>query len=505
MAAEASDVFYDCPLQFICIEEDGKCHLAAHAVKMLNELQGKLAVVGIAGLYRTGKSFLLNRLLGKQQGFEVGPTVNPCTKGLWIWGQPVQLAPDYHCIFLDTEGLGSSGRTTTCDMQIFTLCILLSSLFIYNSMGAVDEMAIDDLHLVLQVAKHLHAKSHEPVQAKSEGVLFPSLLWVLRDFHLRLVDARDRPITPQQYLENALAPIAGQEKRNEIRAVIKSVFTDRDCAAMVRPVLEEEDLRHVERLPFASLRPQFRKQVDEFTQRVYAAVRPKMIDGAVVTGPMLVGLASEYCKAINSNAVPTIRSTWRSVVQHQLQRLLREALNIYRSEMDAKALRCLPLNEDVLYDLHSSARIQAFQVLEEPQFGEEDPALREAQANLSDKIKQLYEHAQSRNGTASREQCQRLAEQLYEQLIEKRLNKTGRGGYDSVEELMQDWDKLQKSYHERAQGPAGPEILSSWLFPRMTDSVTRLVNDRKKAERGQYCDLTTITDRIWGMGLFSKT
>ncbi|CAK0856786.1 unnamed protein product, partial [Prorocentrum cordatum] len=97
-------------------------------------------------------------------------------------------------------------------------------------------------------------------QAKSEGVLFPSLLWVLRDFHLRLVDARDRPITPQQYLENALAPIAGQEKRNEIRAVIKSVFTDRDCAAMVRPVLEEEDLRHVERLPFASLRPQFRKQ-----------------------------------------------------------------------------------------------------------------------------------------------------------------------------------------------------------------------------------------------------
>ncbi|CAK0856785.1 unnamed protein product, partial [Prorocentrum cordatum] len=91
----------------------------------------------------------------------------------------------------------------------------------------------------------------------------------------------DRPITPQQYLENALAPIAGQEKRNEIRAVIKSVFTDRDCAAMVRPVLEEEDLRHVERLPFASLRPQFRKQVDEFTQRVYAAVRPKMIDGAV--------------------------------------------------------------------------------------------------------------------------------------------------------------------------------------------------------------------------------
>jgi len=35
------------------------------------------------GKYRTGKSFLLNRVLLKQQnesGFGVGPTIKPCTK-----------------------------------------------------------------------------------------------------------------------------------------------------------------------------------------------------------------------------------------------------------------------------------------------------------------------------------------------------------------------------------------------------------------------------------------
>ena len=32
-------------------------------------------------MYRTGKSYLLNRmLLNRSDGFGVGPTINPCTK-----------------------------------------------------------------------------------------------------------------------------------------------------------------------------------------------------------------------------------------------------------------------------------------------------------------------------------------------------------------------------------------------------------------------------------------
>lgn len=50
-----------------------------------------IGVITVAGLYRTGKSYLLNRmLLNKSSGFGVGPTVNACTKGLWIWGTPLK-------------------------------------------------------------------------------------------------------------------------------------------------------------------------------------------------------------------------------------------------------------------------------------------------------------------------------------------------------------------------------------------------------------------------------
>ena len=37
--------------------------------------QKKVAVVAIAGPYRSGKSFLANRFLGKMKGFTIGSTV----------------------------------------------------------------------------------------------------------------------------------------------------------------------------------------------------------------------------------------------------------------------------------------------------------------------------------------------------------------------------------------------------------------------------------------------
>lgn len=51
------------------------------AIEFLKSIEGPIGVVSVAGLYRTGKSFLLNRMiLNRPNGFGIGPTVNPCTK-----------------------------------------------------------------------------------------------------------------------------------------------------------------------------------------------------------------------------------------------------------------------------------------------------------------------------------------------------------------------------------------------------------------------------------------
>jgi len=483
--------FFSGPLQLIRIDDAGKCHLQENAVTILNQIQGRLAVIGIAGLYRTGKSFLLNRLLGLQEGFEIGPSVNPCTKGLWIWGQPVQLAPDYHCILIDTEGLGSTQRTASCDMQIFSLCILLSSYFIYNSMGAIDEQAIDDLHLVLHLAKHIHVKSKKGTDAEKTAELsqyFPSFLWVLRDFHLRLVNDKGATITEKEYLEQALRPGMGQDEKNKLRDVIKDLFRDRDCVTVVRPVAEENDLRNIQRLPYEQLRPQFRTQVEAFVKKVYTSLKPKKIEQSFVTGAMFVSLCSEYCKAINNSVVPTIQSAWTSVVQHQLRLCLKDAVQVYRTQMNDKAMQHLPIDESSLRDIHKAAKAEAVKTFLAPKFDSNDSKFREFRAELASRIKQLFEHVKSENLSTSQRQCERFAKELYSRHVESKLNV--RGSYKQFKELMDDWDQVRKTYMQKTAGPAQVDVLSTFLFQRMTESVQRVWDDMKGGLEEQHTTLT---------------
>lgn len=117
-------------------------------------------------MYRTGKSYLLNRLLlNRSDGFGVGPTVNPCTKGLWIWGKPLlgQTADGETCsiLIVDSEGLGALDEDSTHDIRIFSLTILLTSCFIYNSVGSIDENAIQNLSLVVNLTKNIQLKRYQ--------------------------------------------------------------------------------------------------------------------------------------------------------------------------------------------------------------------------------------------------------------------------------------------------------------------------------------------------------
>ena len=57
--------------------------VSSEAVEILKSVKERIGVIAVAGKYRTGKSFLLNRIILNKtdnSGFGVGPTINPCTK-----------------------------------------------------------------------------------------------------------------------------------------------------------------------------------------------------------------------------------------------------------------------------------------------------------------------------------------------------------------------------------------------------------------------------------------
>ena len=137
-------------IPFIQIDVDGQFSVNHEAMSLIEmwDKSKKLAIFCIAGPYRSGKSYLANRILKQNSGFNIGSTTQACTKGIWMWDKPVKVNDKVDAVLLDTEGLGSSERTTNTDIKIFSLSILLSSLFMYNCLGTISEYTLEDLDLV---------------------------------------------------------------------------------------------------------------------------------------------------------------------------------------------------------------------------------------------------------------------------------------------------------------------------------------------------------------------
>ena len=125
------------------------------ALDILRSIKDQIIVVSIVGKARTGKSYLMNLLLNtnnninKNKGFKVASSINSCTRGIWLWSTPRQKPnSSAKIIFIDSEGTNSVDISTkTYDTKIFALIILLSSLFIYNTNGNIDETSISELAL----------------------------------------------------------------------------------------------------------------------------------------------------------------------------------------------------------------------------------------------------------------------------------------------------------------------------------------------------------------------
>ena len=120
-----------------------------------------------------------------------------------------------HILFLDTEGSGSTDRTNTHDAKIFALVVLLCSYLIYNrysfsrsffSMGTIDERAIGNLSLAVELTKNIEIKLAAGKDKKEVlATLTPKFLWVVKDFSLGLFDTQGKPISANDYLEDALS------------------------------------------------------------------------------------------------------------------------------------------------------------------------------------------------------------------------------------------------------------------------------------------------------------
>lgn len=158
---------------------------------------------------------------------------------------------------IDTEGFGGMDENANHDSRIFLFSLLLSSFFIYNSIGSIDENALNTLNLIINLAKDIQTKTNN--RGSDDVSNFPAFLWVVRDFTLMLQDKNGNKINSKEYLENALELQKGSsdaiENKNKLRRHIKHFFVERDCQLMVRPTEREKDLQRLDEIDNSQLRP----------------------------------------------------------------------------------------------------------------------------------------------------------------------------------------------------------------------------------------------------------
>uniref|UniRef100_K7AZN9 Guanylate binding protein 1, interferon-inducible n=1 Tax=Pan troglodytes TaxID=9598 RepID=K7AZN9_PANTR len=476
----------------------GQLVVNPEALKILSAITQPVVVVAIVGLYRTGKSYLMNKLAGKKNGFSLGSTVKSHTKGIWMWCVPHPKKPEHTLVLLDTEGLGDIEKgDNENDSWIFALAILLSSTFVYNSMGTINQQAMDQLYYVTELTHRIRSKSspdenENEVEDSADFVsFFPDFVWTLRDFSLDL-EADGQPLTPDEYLTYSLKLKKGTSQKDETfnlpRLCIRKFFPKKKCFVFDRPV-HRRKLAQLEKLQDEELDPEFVQQVADFCSYIFSNSKTKTLSGGIqVNGPRLESLVLTYVNAISSGDLPCMENAVLALAQIENSAAVEKAIAHYEQQMGQKVqLPTESLQE--LLDLHRDSEREAIEVFIRSSFKDVDHLFQKELAAQLDKKRDDF---CKQNQEASSDRCSGLLQVIFSPLEEE--VKAGiyskPGGYRLFVQKLQDLKK--KYYEEPRKGTQAEEILQTYLKSKesMTDAI--LQTDQTLTEKEKEIEVERV-------------
>ncbi len=438
------------PIQLIDSGKKGsQLYLMKEALKLISSEKRHVTVVTIVGPYRSGKSYLLNRLMGRSDGFPLGSTVQAKTKGFWQWLGDFPSDKNRCLILLDVEGLADVRKgNATHDLKLFTMALLLSSMFIYNTKGNIDSSALDGLHLATKISEQLMSSEARKEQ-KDFARHFPHFIWAVRDHHLKLIlNDGGKEVTSNEYLEHCLESKMDQpddndeeddiQSYNKLRQTIRDFFPDRDCLTFPQPVLDPEKMEHLEIVKDFELNPKFKKAADEFVSFVLSHAKSKQIRGSPLNGFAFAKMIKDFLQAIECQNL-SIDSTFKSITNIGNAKAFQLGIEAFEETL---ATLVFPVAISTFRDTVSKAEAEADKV-----FLENCIDL-ESNQDIGEKMKaqqlEIYTRKGKENEEVSKKTCKENLKQLFAK-IEDHATQVYHvdGGFDL---LKRDLKELKESY-----------------------------------------------------------
>ena len=454
------------PIVLPSASDPTKLTLQPEGLDVLRGVRGAVAPVVVIGPYRSGKSFLLNQLLGVAcgAGFGVGHTRRTETKGVWVWSEPVAsaAAPGTAVVYVDTEGFEATGMSDAYDDRIFALSSIMASVLVYNLPETVKEGDIEKLSFALELAKEFSGKTDPDRSPPSPSAADPrvnddhpgdadsnisdeisdseisdadssqlaaflpsSLVWLIqRDFL--------EGSTVNEMVRAALreVPNPGGERHvaelNRVRASLRALAKNHTAFGLKQPHLQRTKLCE---LADDQLEPLYVEQRATLRAFVAAEARAKIAprailargesgggaddaraaDGsaAAMTGPALAALVERSVNALNEGDFPSAGNVVDSFNRDAMER----RLAAYKAAMDATPL---PAEASAVDDAHRRASRLALDAFRRERFGRGAITV----ASLRATLEELRATRSERNAFASARACESSASACEDALVE---------------------------------------------------------------------------------------
>lgn len=373
-----------------------KLRLSREGLEAIEKITTPIAAVAVIGPYRSGKSFTLNQLLSLScdEGFGVGHMRDTKTKGIWVWGTPVEMdinGVKTSVFYLDTEGFESIGKSNVYDDRIFALAAVMSSVLIYNLPETIREADISRLSFAVELAEEFYGR------VKGQDVAFEpaKLLWLIqRDF------LQGKSV--QEMVDEALrrVPNSNGDKNidqvNQIRDSLAIMGDNSTAFSLPQPHLQRTKLCDMKD---AELDPLYVKKRERLKEVVTSIIRPKIVQGKSLNGKEFVSFLEQILDALNKGEIPSTGS----LVEVFNKGILERCLKLYNERM---AKLVLPVPGESLQKAHVEHRQAAMNVFDEQHFGRHHA--KKSVDKLDEEIEKVYKNIMLANEYQSSKLCEAL-------------------------------------------------------------------------------------------------
>ncbi|XP_055343784.1 uncharacterized protein LOC129591925 [Paramacrobiotus metropolitanus] len=436
----------------------------------------KIAIVGIVGKYRGGKSTLLNIVhryllclpknvsnqdmsmdswLYEREDFPscrnvfgTASTSKGFTKGLWITRQPVILpdenGDDVAVFLIDTQGMMDNINNQAAESPLFYLTSMLSSTLIINTMGVLDRQLTDLVgSLTLQVTSAMAKENFA-----GAGKMLQQLVFLVRDWDLEHEYGwHGGKAYLQEYFE------MDQERSASVSQELEAGYNNVSCFLMPKIAASTKNLKILPSI----LADDFGPECESFLDNLFKAphIQPKKVFGKAVKGTQFVQHVELYSNMFKNGTLQSVGDVYSLQLDLMVRESIAAIVNKYRDDMNAFLTDLEEVTDEDLMNIHQYHYAQGLVALRNTTILTRKQAILEKGLGIYNKTTKAlhaeYSRQQQEKRTILMERLRGIARasvELAKQQYRARMEEDIAKNFYNIPELMEQHTKWKNAMKE---------------------------------------------------------